>query len=432
MGCDMVVALPAATGNGQTLFAANSHRPVDEGQSIRLVPGRTFALGETVQTRFIQLPQVRQTSTVLAAQPAGCWGYLQGINEHRLAVGVSDWQSRLQRRGPGLLGPDLVRLTLERAHSARHAVEVLGDLLVRHGQGGVADGPEGEDGDHVFLVADPQEAFAVEAAGLAWAVQEIGQVRAASDVGVIRQDWNRLAPGLADRAIADGWWMEDGSKLDFVGALSEVPTGKASALRRWGRLTLLLEQQNGHVDVGFLRRLLADHYEGTRYEVDPLEDLPAKTPLCRHSAHGTATAVSGVAQLPLDAGATPVYWAAFGPPCVGLYFPLLLDADLPAAFSGEPAALWLRTQQLLRSRAGSRAQWGRLRAVAGRLQARFEQDLDEFFAEAATLKQRGEFPELRRLAGSLMQRHVERFGESAQTLLAECQPAELEPLAVGR
>src|SRR5205809_6333652 len=84
MGCDMVVARGTATGAGATLFAANCHRPHGETQAVRLVAGRTFALGETVQTQAIQLPQARQTHTVLAIQPEGCWGYLHGLNELRV------------------------------------------------------------------------------------------------------------------------------------------------------------------------------------------------------------------------------------------------------------------------------------------------------------------------------------------------------------
>jgi dipeptidase len=430
----MIAALGRATSSAQTFFAANSHRPVDEAQSLRLTPGRTFAPGETLQTRFVQVPQVRQSFTVLAAQPHGQRGYLQGVNECCVAAGVSDWQSRLQRDRPGLLGPELLRLTLERARSARHAVEIVTDLIVRHGHGTFAGSPEGEAGDHVFLIADVAEAFAVEAAGLAWAVQEIRQVRAAGDVAVIRQDWNRLAPGLADRAITQGWWVEDGSKLDFIGALSEAPTGKASALRRWGRATLLVEQQNGHIDGPFLRRLLADHYDGTPYEVNPLEGPAGKTPLCQHALFETttATAVSGVVELPAAGAGTSVYWIALSAPCLGVYFPLLLVGDLPPALTGEPAELWLRTQQLLAYANHDRRRWLRLRERLGQLQTRFEQQLDEFLTEAALLKAAGEAPQLRRLATSLMQSQVERFEETAQQLLLSESPTmEMESLALG-
>src|SRR5207244_881851 len=165
----------------------------------------------------------------------------------------------------------------------------------------------------VFLIADPKEAFAVEAAGDAWTWQEIEQVRAAGDVAVIRQDWNRIAPGLAARVIARGWWPEDGSKLDFAGTLSEEPTGRASALRRWGRATLLLEQQNGHIDAAFLRRLLCDHYEGTHFEVDPLAGDPRPIPLCRHAhaPNDEATAASMVAEFDRDPTRLSIIWYAF-------------------------------------------------------------------------------------------------------------------------
>src|SRR5262249_2900183 len=143
----------------------------------------------------------------------------------------------------GLCGTDLVRLVLERSHSARQGVDLLTDLLERHGQAATADAPGG--GDPAFLVADPRGAFAVETAGNHWVCQEIGGIRAASNVRVVRQDWNRISSGLADHVIAQGLWPADGSKLDFAGALGASPAVRAPELRRWGRATLLLEQQNG-------------------------------------------------------------------------------------------------------------------------------------------------------------------------------------------
>ncbi|HYV34513.1 MAG TPA: carcinine hydrolase/isopenicillin-N N-acyltransferase family protein, partial [Gemmataceae bacterium] len=408
------------------------HLRIGESLAVRLQPGHTFAAGESVRTQFLQLPQVRQTCSVLAAQARGAWGYLHGVNEHGLAVGCSNWNSRVKCSKPGLLGPELVRLVLERAHSAAQALDVLTDLIVRHGQGNFPGNPEEDAADHVFLLADSHEAFAVEAADNAWAAQEIHEVRAVSDVAVIRQDWYRLAPGLAGRAIAEGWWAEDGSKLDFIGALSEAPVGKASALRRWGRATLLLEQQNGHLDAPFIRQLLADHYDGTHFEADPLDGPSLITPLCQHAVHGAipATAASTVAQLPSTATLPVIVWIALGPPCISVHFPLFLDGELPIAYSGDPSTLWMRTRRLADVLGTETRRWVRVREILGRLQARFEQDVEEFIAEAAPTSDCGRHPQMRRLASSLMQSHVERYEESLQILLGQTRLPAMAGTAV--
>jgi hypothetical protein len=289
-------------------------------------------------------------------------------------------------------------------------------LIGRHSQGCFTGSPEGNTGDHVFLIADPVEAFSLEAAGTTWAAQELNEVRAASDIAVIRQDWYRLAPGLADRAIAEGLWPGDGSKVDFVGAMCEARLGTRSALRRWGRTTLLLEQQNGHIDTVYLRRLLADHYEGTRYEVDPLDGPSRITPLCQHAADGggIGTAVSSVAELSADPQQPIVWWVALGSPCVSVHLPLLLEGDLPAAFDGEPSLLWQRTQQLHAFLGLDARRWIRVRETLSRLQERCDQELADFLAQAIQLKQMSATPELHRLATTLMQSHVELFEDAVR------------------
>src|SRR5262249_2473553 len=158
----------------------------------------------------------------------------------------------------GLLGPDLARLSLERSRTARQAVDLLTGFVERYGQGAFSDCPREADRDNAFLVVDPTEAYAVETAGRHWVYQEVQEVRAVSNVRVIRQDWDRISQGLASYAIAPGRWADDGSKLDFAGALGEEPGDHGTAMRRWGRATLLLMEQNGHIDTAFVRQLLSD------------------------------------------------------------------------------------------------------------------------------------------------------------------------------
>src|SRR4051812_4972853 len=118
MGCDMVVALGRATVDGGTLFGHNADLPGEEPPALVLVPGRAFAPGETVRARYVEIPQVRQTFTVLGSRLPGAWGVQHGVSDRGVAAGCTRYHHKLHGDRPGLLGPELVRLVLERSHSA--------------------------------------------------------------------------------------------------------------------------------------------------------------------------------------------------------------------------------------------------------------------------------------------------------------------------
>lgn len=426
MGCDMVVALGPATVDGRMLFGYNSDRPSGERQKFLRLVGHEHAPDEKVRLANVELPQARHTYTVLAAQPNGCWGFTQGVNDQGVASGCATLHNKIPCTGPGLLGTDLVRLILERSRSARQGVDLLIDLVGRHGQvdrPGRGEPPPGGDGS--FLIADGKEAFAVETAGRHWVYQEISEVRAAGNACIIRQDWDRISPGLSDYVASQGWWRCDGSKLDFAGAVTENPMGHASGLRRWGRATLLLEQQNGSIDSAFIRQVLSDHYEGTSFEVDPWTPGQGPLPLCQHGvgvsdAQSMATATSLVAQINGQGNALNVVWCAFGPPCSNVYIPLFLESDIPEVFASDTAAgehLWTRSRHLDQQLLADPDRRSAVREILGRLQSRLDQDAEEFAAEAGQLKQKGAIQEVPRLAGLAMQHSLELY-ESAMASLA--------------
>jgi dipeptidase len=400
MGGDVVVALGRATVDGHTLFGHNSEQLTRSCQSLQLIRGRPFAVGEKVQTSSLELPQARETWTVLGSRPHGAWGFQHGVNEHGVAAGRASLATRVAVTPGGLRGTDLVRLALERSRTARQAVDLLTDLVGRHGQAPEPGAPDRN--GNLFVLADDAEAFVVEAAGPYWVYQEPREVRAAGAVSTIRQDWNRIAPGLSERALAEGWWPADGSKLDFAAAVSPPPAeeGPAAALRRWGRATVLLGEQNGHIDMAFLRRLLGDQPEGDE---------------------GGEVSAGLVVSLAAEEGRLRTAWCAFGPPGLSVSFPVFLEGDLPAAFARSaaepsPDCFWWRL------RAGVRRRGDAGRDVLGRVQARFDQDAEEFAAEGAGLRRRGEHAELQRQATLFMQHCLERF-EEAWGGLARPSPA---------
>jgi secernin len=420
MACDAVVALGRATVDGNTLFGQNTDRPAGECQTLLRVPGRAFTPGEKVAG--LEVPQVRQTFTVLGNQPTGAWGFTHGVNDQHVAIGhVGLVRSKAQMLASALQGTDLVRLALERAHSARQGVDLLGELVSRFGQGSApGDEPRGST-DNAFLLADGREAFVFEAAGHHWVCQEVREVRSLSNVSTVRQDWDKISPGLASYAIEQGWWPGDGSKLDFAGALGEDPVGSGSALRRWGRATLLLEQQNSAIDSQFVRRLLGDHYDGLHAEVDPLERRHrGPLPLCQHARtpNEPATVASLVVTLHADPTTPVLAWCTLGPPCISVYVPIFLDGELPKAFQGtdEPLGhLWQRVRRHNLRLNDDPHRWAAAREQLAGLQARFDQEAEEFAAEAAAIKQGGDLEELHRQCGLFMQHHLEQL----EVLLAD-------------
>ena len=400
MGCEMATALPGATLDGSTLFAHNSNRPADEGQSLLWLPGRDHAVGESVRVGRLDLPQVRRTYALLGVRAADGWGCEHGVNEHGVAMGATPTHTRLRGETPGLTGADLVRLTLERASSARQAVQTAADLISRHGQGPYTGCPADDDHDNAFLIADGREAYLLAACGPHWAVQQVAAVRALNEACHLRQDWDRISPGLSSLAIQRGWWPEDGSKLDFAGALARQETADRQAYRWWGLATLLLEQRHGAVDNAVMRRLLG---EATRPE-----------------GGGPIRTTGLIAQIGPLADGVPLAWCAFGPTGCGLYFPLPVVAEPPRAFrvagsETDGCDLWRR---MTRDR-GDRPLTAEARAALADLQGRFDQVAGEFTSEAIALERRGDAEGLRRSAESFTQHNWERFEEAWEGLLGK-------------
>jgi hypothetical protein len=408
-GFDLVVALGAATGDGHALFGHSVARSPQSAHNLRLFPARPHELGELVRARHVELPQARQTYRFLAGQTNDQWGAWNGLNEHGVAAGTLPLGTRLPSPKPGLLGSELVRLVLERSRSACQGVDLLTDFIRRYGQASAMSGSTLA--DSAFLIADAREAFAVEAAGNHWVYQEVREFRSLTDVCTIRQDWDRISPGLAQRAIQERWWAEDGSKLDFAGAVAPTSPADAPALRRWGRATRLLGEQRGHIDASFLRRLLTG-----AADLDD-ESPPAAEP------HNAAL----VAQLHSDPERLLLAWCGLGSP-LAVCFPIFLDGDLPPGFCPprEGAARQSLTDtddRLARHLATHPQQIVAARESFDRLQARFDHEADEFAMEGARLRSGGEMVELQRQATLFLEHCLERYQEVASGLMAVRGPA---------
>lgn len=390
MGSDLVVALDSTTVTGSTLLGVNHFGLGADALELCVLSPKVHAPGENVAHPSVTLPEVRQTARVLGWQTPGAWGMVFGVNEHQLSVGLSRWKSRIAPASDGLHGPDLVRLALERASCARQGVEAICELIERHGQ-------SKSNGDHIFMIADPQEAFVVEAAGTHWAMLHCQRTRAVSDVSLIRQDWHRLSRGLADHAIQNGWCQNDGSKIDFHRCAADPNQPSPVGLKRWSRASLALAQQEGAIDPYCLRRMLLEHF-------DQCQDLMPK-----HNTWQGTHVVSLLHDAPAIVWMSPAHLGA------PLFFPLVPAAPLPALWlEGLPPLNrpWLRDES-------------RHVALQDRLQATFDQDAEHFVRAAR--ERRGQHGEQMRLAQEMMARHAELYLRESQSPRVDKPKVESRP-----
>src|SRR5437868_4106534 len=99
MGCDMVVALGRATVDGCTLFGHNAD---GDDATLTVLPGRAFAPGEMLRACRLEIPQVRQTFTVLGSRTEPGWGLQHGVNDQGVAAGCTRYQHKFRGEKPGL------------------------------------------------------------------------------------------------------------------------------------------------------------------------------------------------------------------------------------------------------------------------------------------------------------------------------------------
>ena len=337
-GCDTMVALGPTTATGNTLFAKNSDRPGDECQPLVLRDRCSHSPGAETRCQFVSLPEAGTTYRHIGSRPYWCWGYEHGFNEHQVAIGNEGLGSKHDVSVEAkLIGMEVLRLGLERGRSAAEATEVMTNLISKYGQGKFENDADVRTYDNGYIVADPHEAYIIQTAGHEWAVERVEGAVGISNVYSVETGWDRLSLGAESHAIAQGWSKPDGGRFNFADAYSASPNRtEGSGARHLARSCTVLKHRSGRIDAQTMMALLSDHSDGS----DPGEPFQTtvNTPPCiciHHQDDGTGgnTAASLVADFCADGSRLPVYWCSLYSPCLGLFFPVFLEGELPAVLS---------------------------------------------------------------------------------------------------
>ncbi|MDA1256447.1 MAG: hypothetical protein O3C10_01170 [Chloroflexi bacterium] len=329
--CDTMVSIGGASKGGQTLFAKNSDRPSHEAQPLELHAATSSA---RPGTQFVDIDGASPAHRHVGSRPDWCWGYEHGFNEHQVVIGNEALPSLLPEAGEGkLIGMEVLRLALERGASARESVDVITGLVEKYGQGKFSNDAGVRTYDNIYLVADPQEAFVVEAVGHEWAVRPASGAHSVSNVSAMDGEV-RLSPGAEAQAARHGLFeVGRGDAFDWTAAYSAVNDATSGA-RRQSRSSSILEYHTGEIDFGKLMLTLSDHGapEGEPGKFEPVPgDLRG---ICTHPQYeGGATTASLIADLCADGSRLPVYWCGMYLPCMALFFPVFIEGDLPEALS---------------------------------------------------------------------------------------------------
>ena len=336
--CDTLVALGNATADGSVILAKNSDRSPNEAQYPVYIP-RTRHSEAMVRCTHIEIPQVPETFAVLLSKPFWMWGCEMGVNEFGVAIGNEAVFTKEPHSKTGLLGMDMMRLALERADTARRALDVIVELLQAHGQGGSCDiYHKGMNYHNSFVLADPAEAWVLETAGRYWAAQRVRDVYSISNGLTIGSDYDLASPGLVEHAIERGWCR---SKADFHFAHCYTDwfyTYIVACRPRQKTTREQLQAARGQISVAAMTAYLRDH--GPRGS--DASWSPSRTPatVCMHAADDLARRSESTASLVAHLRADmPAYWmTGTSAPCTGVFKPLYLG-PVPTSI-GEPTGTY--------------------------------------------------------------------------------------------
>ena len=420
--CSTLIAMQGATKNGDIIFGKNSDRPVNEPQGLKYYPAADHEPGEMVQCTYIKIPQVKHTHGYIGSRPYNIFGFEHGINDQGVIIGneaVSGRETPELRWG--LIGMDLLRLTLERADNAAEAVEIMGNLLETYGTGGdPLIRPQYFNAN--YIIADYHEAYIFESCQRFWAAKKISHAGHIGNLYSITDDYDRIGSNVIKGASEKGWCRNESRiNISETFSLSDCNYEDAEAYFRYIRQEELVMGREPFTPKMMMNNL-RDHYDAEYRKGIPYDIATSKMPtICCHPGgmNGCASAASVVCSLDKKAE-DPfkfVYWGSMAPPCCSVFTPKFNIKWIPEALAiadgmYDSASPWWIYTELERYISLSYSDFAPL------AQEKFQPLEDEFIqqVEAAKKAYQGDVKQLARLSEETFERGLSAAKELIQTI----------------
>ena len=269
---------------------------------------------------------MEETFEVVPSSPHWLWGGEMGANEWGVAIGNEAVFAKEPAEEKGLLGMDLIRLALERARTAKEAMEVIIELIGRHGQGGQCFEHLPLSYHNSFIIADPKESWILETVGRRYVAKRVTDgVYSISNGYTIGRDWDLASEDIVEYAIKKGWCSSE-EEFDFAVAYSDPSLRQVTKCEaRRQRSMQLLQEASGSITPERMMSFLRDHGLEAEGSLDwsPAEDLAPK--LCKHSNHQSVDQATASYVGHLTSDKPPVHWfTEGGSPCLAPFKPVFL------------------------------------------------------------------------------------------------------------
>lgn len=352
--CDTIVVLGNSSEDGSVIFGKNSDRDSNEAHMICYSPRSTYKDNEILPCEYINIPQVKETFALILGKPV--WlkmGCEMGANEYGVVMGNETVFTKEKYERQALLGMDLMRIALERGKSASQALQIITELIGKHGQGGVASR---NDPNYIyhnsFIIADIKQAWVLETADKFWAAKQVHDVATISNGLTIQDKWDLASPRLIEHAIEKGW-CESKADFNFTNCYSDSAIRAVlGCVERQSRTLDRLLNNKGRISVSLMMELLRDHGgQFAREDFNPAKSTMSSICMHANSKAFSQTTGSFVAHLSKE---LQTHWlTGTSAPCLSIFKPFFFESPeallqlQPTSLTSD-ASLWWRHEKLHR------------------------------------------------------------------------------------